>query len=248
MKGVVSRAGQYVAGTVLLVLLWQVIGKYNYFGPAWPPLSQVVDDLTGSGREAILSGLRATASSAGEGLIIGVGAALTIAFLHQIVRLTRPGLDRASAALHAIPAIGIAPVLVLVLGRTSAPAAVAAVGTIFPVYVTVTAALDSVQAAHSDLFRVLGGGSWQRLQRLQLPTVAPGLLDALRLAAPAAVLGAVLGEWFGAPRGLGIIILSSSQNYQIVQMWAAALATTLLSLVAFAAASVLQIAAKRRFT
>lgn len=248
MRSFVSRTGQYLAGTVLLVVLWQVSGDYNYLGPAWPPLSKVVSDLTGSGRRPILSGLQATASSASEGLLIGVAVALAMAVLHQIVRFTRPGLDRASAALHAIPGIGIAPVLVLVLGRTNAPAAVAAVGTIFPVYVTVTAALEGVQAAHSDLFRVLGGGSWQRLWRLQLPTAGPGLLDALRLAAPAAVLGAVLGEWFGAPRGLGIIILSSSQNYQIVQMWAAALTITLLSLAAFVVASGFQIAARRRFT
>jgi NitT/TauT family transport system permease protein len=248
VKSFVSRSGQYLVGTVLLLVLWQVSGDQQFFGPAWPPLSKVMSDLAGPGSGPILSGLRATASSAGEGLLIGVGVALAMTVLHQVVRFTRPGLDRASAALHAIPGIGIAPVLVLVLGRTTAPAAVAAVGTIFPVYVTVTAALDGVQAAHSDLFRVLGGGGWQHLWRLQLPTAGPGLLDALRLAAPAAVLGAVLGEWFGAPRGLGIIILSSAQNYQIDQMWAAALTTTLLSLAAFAAASGLQIAAKQRLT
>lgn len=248
MTGFVSRTGQYVAGTVLLLALWQVSGDQKFFGSAWPPLSRVLSDLTGSGRGPILAGLQATASSAGQGLLIGVTVALAMAFLHQIVRFTRAGLDRASAALHALPGIGIAPVLVLVLGRTRAPAAVAAIGTIFPVYVTVTAALDSVQAAHSDLFKVLGAGSWQRLWRLQFPTAGPGLLDALRLAAPAAVLGAVLGEWFGAPRGLGIIILSSSQNYQIVQMWAAALTITLLSLAAFAVASCLQMATERRLT
>lgn len=248
MKGSMSRVAQYLVGTAVLLALWQVSGQRKLFGPAWPPLSKVLSDLAGSGRQPIVSALHATGVSAAEGLLIGVCAGLGMAVLHQVVYFTRPGLDRASAALHAMPGIGIAPVLVLVLGRSTAPAAVAAIGSVFPVYVTVTAALDGVEAAHSDLFKVLGGDRWQRLWRLQLPTAGPGLLDALRLAAPAAVLGAVLGEWFGAPRGLGIVILSSSQNYQIVQMWAAALATTLLCLAAFAAASGLQVAARRRLT
>ena len=69
--------------------------------------------------------------------------------------------------------------------------------------------------------------------RLQLPAAIPGMADGLRLAAPAAILGAVLGEWFGAPRGLGVLIVSAMQNYQIELLWAAALLAALMSMIAF---------------
>jgi len=62
----------------------------------------------------------------------------------------------------------------------------------------------------------------------------PAFADGLRLAAPAAVLGAILGEWFGAPRGIGILIVSSMQNFQIRQLWAAALLAAVVSMIAFA--------------
>ena len=47
------------------------------------------------------------------------------------------------------------------------------------------------------------------------------------------MLGVVLGEWFGAPRGLGVIIISALQNIRIPQMWAAALLCVACSLAAY---------------
>ena len=73
----------------------------------------------------------------------------------------------------------------------------------------------------------------RRFVSLQLPASLPGLADGLRLAAPAALLGAVIGEWFGAPRGLGVLIVSAMQNYQITLLWSAALLTALSSTIAF---------------
>jgi NitT/TauT family transport system permease protein len=73
------------------------------------------------------------------------------------------------------------------------------------------------------------------------------LIDGLALAAPAAVLGAVVGEWFGAPRGLGVLLVSSMQNFQTDLMWAAALSAAVISLTAYAALAGLRVAAARRF-
>jgi NitT/TauT family transport system permease protein len=73
------------------------------------------------------------------------------------------------------------------------------------------------------------------------------LLDGLTLAAPAAVLGAVIGEWFGAPRGLGILLVSSMQNFQIELLWAAALTSALVSLAAYLVLTGLRSLATGRF-
>jgi ABC-type nitrate/sulfonate/bicarbonate transport system permease component len=61
------------------------------------------------------------------------------------------------------------------------------------------------------------------------------------------VLGAVLGEWFGAPRGLGVLIVSAMQNYQINLLWAAAMLAALVSMISFGACTLLSRIVGRRW-
>ena len=75
----------------------------------------------------------------------------------------------------------------------------------------------------------------------------PAFVDGLRLAAPGAVIGATLGEWFGAPRGLGVLIISSLQNVRIAHLWAAALLCVGCSLLAYLVLSVVHRWALRRY-
>jgi NitT/TauT family transport system permease protein len=145
----------------------------------------------------------------------------------------REGIDKLATILHAMPIIALAPLFIVTLGRERTPMAIAALGSGFAMFVASTAAIEAARPLQQDLFSALGATRWQRLFRLQLPAAFPGMADGLRLAAPAAVLGAVLGEWFGAPRGLGLLIVSAMQNYQIELLWAAALLSALLSMAAF---------------
>lgn len=203
--------------------------------------------MSGQRHRLFSNAIVATTRSAVLGLVIGGGIGIVNAAIRQIVMLMRPGLDRLAAAIYATPQIGIAPVLVIILGRENAPIAVAAIASFFPAYAAATRAFSVAATSHQDLFTALGSNRIDRLCRLELPAAFPGLADALRLAAPGAVLGAVLGEWFGAPRGVGLIILSSSQNYDISQLWASALIATLMSMAGFTLFSLLQRAAVRRF-
>src|SRR5690606_1434878 len=131
--------------------------------------------------------------------------------------------------LHAMPVIALAPLFIVTLGRERTPVAIAALAAGFAMFVAATAAVESAKPAHHDVFTALGTGRVRRFVSLQLPAALPGLADGLRLAAPAAILGAVLGEWFGAPRGLGVLIVSAMQNFQIELLWAAALLAATMS-------------------
>jgi ABC-type nitrate/sulfonate/bicarbonate transport system permease component len=98
------------------------------------------------------------------------------------------------------------------------------------------------------VFAVLGAGRSTTLLRLLLPAGLPLIVDGLTLAAPAAVLGAVIGEWFGARRGVGVLLVSAMQNVQIPLLWAAALAAAALSLLAYLLLVGLRGLVNRRFT
>ncbi|UUZ66421.1 ABC transporter permease subunit (plasmid) [Polaromonas sp. P1-6] len=83
--------------------------------------------------------------------------------------------------------------------------------------------------------------------QVNFPAAIPAFVDGLRLAAPGAVLGAALGEWFGSPRGLGVLIIGSLQNVRIPHLWAAALLCVACSLVAYVALSILHHWVQRRY-
>jgi NitT/TauT family transport system permease protein len=82
---------------------------------------------------------------------------------------------------------------------------------------------------------------------LELPASLPHLANGLKAAVSASFIGAILGEWFGAPQGLGLVILNAMQNFQIPLMWAAVTVAAVMSLTAFLAAAALERALSRRF-
>jgi NitT/TauT family transport system permease protein len=242
------RLAYAIAGAVLLVVAAQLIGQFQLAGRAWPPLTDVVSYAsTPAGVSLLARNTLVTLSSAGMGFVLGVVVAVLGAALALLVPLFRPGLDRFAAILHAVPTIALAPLLITTVGRENAPAVIAGLAVGFVMFVTMTSAFSSAKAAEQDVFSVFGSSRLQRLVRLEVPQAVPAFFDGLTLAAPAAVLGATIGEWFGAPMGLGLLLVSAMQNYQMPLLWAAALSATLVSLAAYLLFVQLQRLASRRF-
>jgi NitT/TauT family transport system permease protein len=242
------KAGYAIAGAALLVVVAQLIGQFGLAGRAWPPLTDVIAYVSApSGASLLGRNLLVTLVAAGQGFLLGTAVAVLGAVLALIVPVLRQGLDRFAAILNAVPTIALAPLLITTVGRQSTPAVIAALSVGFVMFVSMTSGFANTSAAHRDLFTVFGSGRLQRLGRLELPRAVPAFFDGLTLAAPAAVLGATIGEWFGAPMGLGLLIVSAMQNYQMPLLWSAALAATLLSLAAYLVLVQVQRLAVRRF-
>jgi ABC-type nitrate/sulfonate/bicarbonate transport system permease component len=243
-----KKSLQMLISALCLLAIWEIVGRTQLLETAFPPLTTVLETLASPARRSLLTGaVLATTGSAVGGLVIGAGLGCGIAATRQAIKALRPGLDRLSATINAVPHVAIAPVMIILFGRGGAPMAVAAIAAFFPAYAAATRAFAASSSAHQDLFTVLGSTRVSRLSRLELPAALPGLADALRLAAPGAVLGAVLGEWFGAPRGIGLVIITASQNYDIPLLWAAAVLSTAMAMIGYLIFTVLQSAAARRF-
>ena len=80
--------------------------------------------------------------------------------------------------------------------------------------------------------RVLDASAWQTFARVRLPASLPYLITALKLGAPAAVLGATVGEWLGTA-GIGYLLFSSMVNFQIELLWATMVIATAVALVGY---------------
>lgn len=235
-------------GIALFLALWETVGQLKLAGISWPPLSAVLDMLTDEGRRPLFQrALSATLAETAMGYVWGTAAGLALAAMAHLLPPLRRGSDRLAAVLNSVPSIALGPIFLVLLSRESTPAAVSSIHVFFIVFVSVSSGLERATPAHRDLFSVLGADPLKRFWRLELPAALPALASGLRLAWPAALIGAIIGEWFGASRGIGILIINAMQNFQIVLLWCAVLLAVGSSLIFYGLLTLLERVAYARF-
>jgi ABC-type nitrate/sulfonate/bicarbonate transport system permease component len=211
-----------VVGCVVLLCAWEVAGRSGVLGKTVPPLSQVLRVYAeGPQRELLIRSAATTIGSAAAGYAAGICLGITAAVLAHLVPLLRAGLDRMAVLVNALPVIALGPVLIITAGREGTPAALASVPVAFLLYTSSGMGLRSASRRLELVLTTLGASRWQRLAKLQAIAALPFVLSGMKIAASSAMIGAIVGEWFGASSGLGVVVLNSMQNFQIPLLWAA---------------------------
>ena len=238
-----------VMGVTLFLTAWEVIGQLKLFGSTWPAFSDVVAYVVDPARNGVFErAAAATLSKAAGGYVLGtILGMVTAAVVHNITIL-KPGTDRLSSFLNSIPAIALAPIFLVLVNRDYVGMAIATMNSYFTIYIATTSGLNNSSKSHRDLFTVLGSGNLRRLMSLDLPAAFPPIVTGLKYAFSGALVGAIIGEWFGASRGLGVLIVSAMQNYQITLLWGAVLIVTCVSLAIYCLGSLIERFVYRRFT
>jgi len=133
-----------------------------------------------------------------------------------------------------VPVFAIAPLLIVWFGYGLWPkVAVAALISFFPVVVNTRDGLAAASEEMLDLFRSLGADRRQIFLKLRLPAALPSLFSGAKVAVTLSVVGATIGEWVGARRGLGYLMIQSNALLRIDLVFAAILMLTLLGLLLF---------------
>jgi ABC-type nitrate/sulfonate/bicarbonate transport system permease component len=242
------RAVLYPAvGCVLLLCAWEVVGRNELLGKTFPALSQVLRVYEDAPRRALL--LRSTAATLGSaaiGYAVGVCLGAAVALLAHLVPLLRGGLDRMAVLVNALPVIALGPILIITAGRQDTPAALASVPVFFLLYTSTGVGLRSVSQRLEMVFTTFGASRWQRLTRFEAVAAVPSVLSGMKIAASGAMIGTIVGEWFGAPSGLGVVVLNSMQNFQIPLLWATVIVIAVITLCAYGVLTLAERAARSR--
>lgn len=156
------------------------------------------------------------------GLALGAGfgwlTAVTLAASPAAARMTRPILIFSQA----VPVFALAPVFTLWFGYgLGSKVAMAMLIVYFPVTSAFYDALNTTPAGWLRQARVMGASPARILWRVRMPAALPGLMSGLRMAAVYAPIGAIIGEWVGASRGLGYLMLMANGRARIDLMFAA---------------------------
>jgi NitT/TauT family transport system permease protein len=164
----------------------------------------------------------------GSALGIGLGSLVALAPLVQ--RVLNPYI----IASQAMPKLALAPLFVIWCGFGIAPKAlIAALIAFFPLFENTLTGLSAVDTDTLDLFRMLGASRWQVFRKLLLPNAVPYLFAGLRVAIVLSVVGAVVGEYIGANKGLGALIMASQGMMDTTLMFAVFIVLTLVGIVLY---------------
>ena len=218
------------AALLLGLMIWQMLvwatGAPHFILPS--PLR--VAQAAFTSRALILEHATVTATEVVLGLLLGtvLGAitAIQLASSQLAQRLLLPIL----VFTQAVPVFALAPILTLWFGYGMASKVVMAVLIIyFPVTSAFHDGLTRVDSGLLDLARTMGSTRWQVMRRIRIPHALPSLGTGLRLAAVYAPIGAVIGEWVGASKGLGYLMLLANGRAKIDLMFASLIALALLT-------------------
>lgn len=189
---------------------------------------------------AYLSGLWRTFLETALGFVAGSVFGVAVAIVFHRWTLLRELFFPLFVVSQTIPVIAFGAVVVLWFGNTLfAKAVISFYISFLPVTVNTLLGFNSVDPRQVQLMRSFGAKDGQILRRIYLPAALPQLFVALKLASSLALVGAMVGEWFGDTTGLGVLLLQAMYNENVVGIWAtivvsACLGMGLYSLVALA--------------
>ena len=183
------------------------------------------------------------------GFIVGalLGLLLATVFVHS--RLAERALVPYVVASQTIPIVALAPMIVFAFGpNVTSVVVIATYLTFFPVTIAMIRGLRAPDPRALELMRSYAAGRWATYRKLRLPASMPYLFTALKIAATASIVGAIIGEGPGGiPNGLGRAIINFNQQYITgpEKLWAAILVASLLGVTFFVMIRVLELIALR---
>jgi putative hydroxymethylpyrimidine transport system permease protein len=161
------------------------------------------------------------------GILLGTIAGCVLAFFRPLTHWFLPIL----LISQAVPTFAIAPLVVIWLGYGMASKiAITVLMIFFPIMSACYDGLRRSTPGWLDLAKTMNAKKWRQFCFIQLPGALPTLASGIRIAAVAAPIGAIIGEWVGSSQGLGYLMLNANARLQIDMMFAALLVIIVMAL------------------
>jgi ABC-type nitrate/sulfonate/bicarbonate transport system permease component len=215
------------AGVIGLVVLWQIVSMTAFSkSGSLPSPTEIVRQMHRDGFEFYWNNARTTFSAAFKGWAYGNAIAIGLALLVLVTPVIERPLLQLGITSYCLPIVAIGPVFAIVFDGETPKVVLAAMSVFFTTLIGTLLGLRSADPTSLDVIHAYGGGSVKKLFKVRLRAALPSVFAALRIAAPAAILGAIIGEYLGAERGLGVTMINSQQALEVARTWSLALVAT----------------------
>jgi len=239
-----GRLSQYLpAVTMILMLLavWQAATMIWDIQKWLLPSPVQIGKAALEARKLLGPHVGQTAKETLLGFAVALGAGTLLALAIDFSATLRRAIYPLLVVSQTIPTIAIAPLLVIWLGYGIWPKIIV-VGLVcfFPIVVSLA---DGLRSADPDLIALLQSmGATRRdvFFKVRLPGAMPAFFSGVKIAITYSVIGAIMGEWVGASRGLGIFMLRATNSFRTDWVFVAIAITALMSIVLFLLVAVLE--------
>ena len=223
-----------IAAAVVGITLWQVVvwlaAPPSFILPSPFKVAATMWELRALISEHALVTLLEIAVGLSIGVSLGIATAIQLAMSPTARSLMRPLL----VFMQGAPVFALAPLLTLWFGYGLTPKVVMVVLiTYFPITSAFFDGLMRTPPGWLDMARIMGGSDWAVMRRIRIPSALPSLGSGLRLAAVYASFAATIGEWVGASKGLGYLMLYANGRAKTDLMFAAFVTLALIAITLF---------------
>ena len=229
-----TKLATSLVGVIVFLLIWQ-IGVAVAKVPAYllPAPSEIFLSFVNNFSKLLSHGWVTTYEML-LGYFMAVAIAIPLAIAMTSSRRFDEFVTPTMLFFQVVPKVAIAPLFLVWFGVGIQPKIyVAFLISFFPIVIDTAVGLRSMSSEMTDLARSMGATRMQIFTQFRLPTSLPYLFSGLKVAATLAVAGAVVGEYVGADKGLGYLLLVTNSNMQTALMFATIVALTVIGLVFF---------------
>ena len=233
---VAADIAQPIAALIAFVLLWEIVCRI-FSVPAFlvPAPSAIWTDtwkLIGPVSMHTLATTQTTLLGFFASLIVSLPLAILLTASPVIANTVYPLL----VLTQSIPKVALAPILVVIFGSNELPRVVVTfLVAFFPLVLSIAAGITSVPPELIELGRACKASRWRELWRIRLPYAVPFVFSGVKAAITLSVVGAVVGEFVNADKGLGYLIVTSTAFFQVPLAWGALVLLSLLGIILFQA-------------
>ncbi len=213
---------------------WEWIVRYKAIEPWLVPSPLRIIGALAEAFPLLMDHTRFTLLAAVAGFAAAIAIAVILSIVMDLSPLVKQGLYPLLIISQTVPIIALAPLFIIWFGYQLLPkVVVVALVCFFPVVIALTDGLNNTDINLVNLLRVMGASPWKILWKVRWPSALPNFFSGLKVAATYSIMGAVIGEWLGGSKGLGVFMTRAHKSFLADRVFAAILIVSILSIAIF---------------
>lgn len=225
-----------VSCTVLVsIIIWELVVRiFNIPDFLIPPPLAVFAQFSGKGLSLLVNHSLVTLYETGMGFILGIIIGVFLAILIVYSPFLQTAIYPLLVVAQVIPKLALAPLVLIWFGYgTLSKIVIAFLISFFPIIVNTASGLREVEPEMIDLVTSLNATKWQVFKKIRLPNSLPYLFSGLKISITFAVIGAIVGEFVGADKGVGYLIIIATHELKTALLFAAIIISSIIGILAY---------------
>lgn len=226
---------------LILLIIWEIIvnvgGIEKYILPAPTDVIEVlIKDF-----KTMIPHILATLYEGMVGFLIAIALSIILAVIMDMVPLIKRALYPVLVISQTIPTVALAPLFIIWFGFGALPKIIVVVIVcFFPIVISIVDGLEGVDKDLINHFKLMGASKLNVFLHLKLPYGMINFFSGMRIAATYSIMGAVIGEWLGGDKGLGVYMTRARSAYALDKMFASIVIIVVISMWIFLLVSLME--------